>query len=80
MENRTGISGKRWKRLFLSVLLAEALTLTGGSRNIRITEEYAWWGSLYPKFCLVEAPEKMQMEEGIRRPKISFYLAKLLDW
>ena len=31
----------------------------------------AWWGSLYPQFCFSQTDQK---------PKISFWLAKALDW
>ncbi len=33
----------------------------------------AWWGTLYPEFCYSQAPA------GAKR-KISFWLAKALDW
>lgn len=36
----------------------------------------AWWGTLYPKFCFSDIPEG---EEG-KNIKISFWLARVLNW
>lgn len=37
---------------------------------------YAWWGTIYPEFCF----EKVE-DNGENKPvKISFWLAKALDW
>lgn len=74
---------KEGKRLFLSVLLSSCI-LTADPDVFR-TPVLAWWGTLYPEFCLVgkKAEKNEHMNNGHtqdRKPKISFYLAKLLDW
>lgn len=40
----------------------------------------AWWGTLYPAFCFGKIAEKKDGDNIRIHPKISFYLAKLLDW
>ncbi len=37
---------------------------------------YAWWGTIYPEFCFEEGEE----EEETKPVKVSFWLAKALDW
>ena len=66
--------------IFLIFLLA-AIILVGGTWEKRITGfenpgVYAWWGTIYPEFCF----EKVE-DNGENKPvKISFWLAKALDW
>lgn len=66
----------------LSGLLAALLTGFGFSdlQSTSQNMQCAWWGCLYPKFCFGERIEDDDMGTEIRHPKISFYLAKLLDW
>lgn len=49
----------------------------------------AWWGSIYPEFCFArpaeneeetEADEGVAGENGEQPPRLSFWLAKALDW
>ena len=35
----------------------------------------AWWGTMYPRFCFQEVKEEKQEER-----KVTFWLAKVLDW
>lgn len=37
---------------------------------------YAWWGTLYPEFCF----EKGGDTDETKPVKLSFWLAKALDW
>ena len=37
---------------------------------------YAWWGTLYPEFCF----EKGEDAGESKTVKLSFWLAKALDW
>lgn len=41
-----------------------------------------WWGTLYPKFCFAELPENIneKTNENTADVKISFWLARVLDW
>ena len=71
-------------RLELSVavgMLAAILT-AGQTRPV-----LAWWGTMYPKFCFAEGfVENEEENRGMNagnsdKPiKISFWLAKALDW
>lgn len=75
------------RRIIISVMagmLAAVLTAGGpelsAHRNI-----VAWWGSIYPEFCFSRLPEendrrKEDVETKDRRPEISFWLAKALNW
>lgn len=36
----------------------------------------AWWGTLYPKFCFSDIPEEAEGKDI----KISFWLARVLNW
>lgn len=49
-------------------------------QSIRESQRMVWWGSLYPKFCFGTERRVENGDEIQERPKISFYLAKLLDW
>lgn len=54
----------------------------------------AWWGTLYPKFCFAELPENTgeninektngnadkKIDKKTADVKISFWLARVLDW
>ena len=37
---------------------------------------YAWWGTIYPEFCF----EKGEDTDETKPVKLSFWLAKALDW
>jgi hypothetical protein len=73
-------------RLWSATLLAALLCIgQSGSAVGGLSPGLAWWGTLYPKFCFMEAgveghAEDPAAQNTIQRPKISFYLAKLLDW
>lgn len=86
-ENRIMIS-------LLAGLLAVVL-LAGEPGAEKISAEapyvYAWWGTLFPEFCFEEGeyreeekniPEEEADSAKAQRPrrKISFWLAKVLDW
>jgi hypothetical protein len=36
----------------------------------------AWWGTLYPEFCFSDIPEGSERTDI----KISFWLARVLNW
>ena len=68
-------------KIFAGIFMLVAVILAGGVTEKEITgskhpEFYAWWGSIYPEFCF----EKVE-DDGENKPvKISFWLAKALDW
>lgn len=75
----------RRRRIFLS--LAAALAFTAAVQitqkpNLARTAQpeivMAWWGTMYPDFCFSEKPGSAY-EKG-KKVKISFWLAKHLDW
>lgn len=74
----------RMHRLELSVMAGMlAVSLAGGQPKPLL----AWWGTMYPKFCFAEGfGESAEENRGISernldKPlKISFWLAKALDW
>ena len=64
-----------WAILLVSMILAGGIRAqdTFSSRDPKV---YAWWGTIYPEFCF----EKVE-DNGENKPvKISFWLAKALDW
>lgn len=65
----------RKNRLTVSVLaaMAAAALVADCIRIPEFSPAAAWWGTLYPEFCYAE-----EKEDG--SPKISFWLAEVLDW
>lgn len=75
------------QRLTISVLAAGlAVLLTASAPDTLKAPSYlAWWGTLYPQFCFSKIPElsaeeRAGRESSDRHVKISFWLAKALDW
>ena len=63
------------------IILLVVLILAGGSRAQGTFDSsnpglYAWWGTIYPEFCF----EKVENNGENKPVKISFWLAKALDW
>lgn len=77
----------RKNRLAVSVLaavLAAFLTVSAPGRGGE-PRVLAWWGTLYPEFCFSKGEELEEVEmdgheDQGRRVKISFWLAKALNW
>lgn len=72
-------------RLAVSVLAGLlAVSLMQGTAGERCGQEMtAWWGVLYPGFCFSGKQQEAEEEEDDGKPvriKISFWLAKALDW
>lgn len=44
--------------------------------KFRNPQLYAWWGTIYPEFCF----EKGEDTDETKPVKLSFWLAKALDW
>lgn len=44
--------------------------------KFRNPQFYAWWGTIYPEFCF----EKGEDTDETKPVKLSFWLAKALDW
>lgn len=64
-----------WMVLLAAIILAGS-TWEKNSAASRQPQVYAWWGTIYPEFCF----EKVE-DNGQNKPvKISFWLAKALDW
>ena len=77
-----------------AVILTIGAWRTGGSENnagsiAKNTEDnthnipefynpqlYAWWGTIYPEFCF----EKGEDTDETKPVRLSFWLAKALDW
>ncbi len=75
------------KRLVISVLAAGLAVLLGVScqDSFSASRYTAWWGTLYPRFCFSQIQEpkgdgKPGKESSEDHVKISFWLAKALDW
>lgn len=62
-------------KLWISLAAAFFLTVSSG-RNLN-APALAWWGTMYPQFCFAE--KSVEDTEG-REVKISFWLAKHLEW
>ena len=65
------------------ILLLMAVILAGSTWERRTAGDrqpqfYAWWGTLYPKFCFSQFPEENKGQKD--DIKISFWLAQALDW
>lgn len=74
----------RKKRIFISLLAgaAGAALAAGGLRIPAGTGTAAWWGTMYPEFCFSASADREEDRDGAEnnRPRISFWLAKALDW
>ena len=57
-----------------------AILMTGGAKLPEERGSLAWWGTLYPQFCFGEKEEGIKEKEESPRLKISFWLARVLDW
>lgn len=68
-------------RLLLSVLIAAlAAFLTVSAPNVSGKQSVlAWWGTLYPEFCFVKTEDSDDISPR-SHVKISFWLAKALNW
>ena len=67
-------------RLKLSIFAGVlAVFLSGSPVNMQKTMVYGWWGTLYPEFCFEGNRSEEIQPEKYERPKISFWLAKVLD-
>lgn len=72
-------------RIGMSVLagMLAAMILSGGVGYGTEQKALAWWGVMYPEFCFAEKQEEpIKEKDGEKHPrvKISFWLAKALDW
>ena len=74
-------TGKYILKRTWGIFLLAAIIIAGGTWEKRITDfenpkVYAWWGTIYPEVSF----EKVE-DNGENKPvKISFWLAKALDW
>lgn len=80
---------KRTNRLLISIMIAFAAVFlaAGNPFSARLeTPVTAWWGTMYPGFCFSEKPEEACFFEdslntaSAPKRKISFWLAKALNW
>lgn len=62
----------------LCIGMLSAIMMTGGGKVSEEKGILAWWGTLYPQFCFEEKEEGIKEESP--RLKISFWLARVLDW
>ena len=69
----------RKKRLGISLIAALFLTVVTGTGVQKNIPALAWWGSMYPQFCFAENEEE-NTDEIEPEVKISFWLAKQLEW
>ncbi len=75
----------RKQRMTVSLLagMLAAMLMVGGTDYQKEPGVLAWWGTLYPRFCFAERQDEGTKEEGKdtgHKVKISFWLAKALDW
>lgn len=73
------------RRIGMSALagMLAAMILSGALQYDPGQKVLAWWGVMYPEFCFAEKQEepiKEKDREKHPRVKISFWLAKALDW
>lgn len=73
------------RRIVLALITALVLTIAVPvTQKVDLVEKphteavMAWWGTMYPDFCFSEKPESAH-KKG-KKVKISFWLAKHLDW
>lgn len=69
----------RKKRICISLIAALFLTAGTGAGVQKNVPALAWWGSIYPQFCFAEN-EDGNADEKEPEVKISFWLAKQLEW
>lgn len=71
----------RKNRIFIS-MLAGAVLAAGGLKMPAAAGTTAWWGTMYPEFCFSDSLNGETGSDGAEnnRPRISFWLAKALDW
>lgn len=63
--------------ILLAVTVPEGMRQIAQNRREQ-TAVTAWWGTLYPKFCFSRFPtENKDKKDDI---KISFWLARVIDW
>lgn len=65
-----------WGILLLAVMIPAGVSREKWIAGFRQPQLYAWWGSIYPEFCF----EKAEGNDENKPVKISFWLAKALDW
>lgn len=77
----------RKQRFMISILVAGLAALLSVSYpgSLNDAPHLAWWGTLYPQFCFskmeeLKGEEKSCWEFQGNPVKISFWLAKALDW
>ncbi|MDO4339456.1 MAG: hypothetical protein Q4C91_15430 [Eubacteriales bacterium] len=79
----------RINRIFISIIIALTAVFLAAGKIPSASFGHpatAWWGTMYPGFCFSERPGKSSSpgknSEGseIAGRKISFWLAKALDW
>lgn len=96
MQAIAGWLKNRRKRLLLSAAAGLLAVAVAGAPPIAAIKEKmsmsgvgvsAWWGTLYPKFCFSEGTdENAKDQKGDiagntgKTLKISFWLAKAMDW
>lgn len=79
----------RINRFFISIIIAltAAFLMAGNTYSAAFKHPVtAWWGTMYPGFCFSEQPGKTSSlgkdseESALPGRKISFWLAKALNW
>ena len=88
IKRKTGIAGKITKKLTITIIGGLAGVILAGTMPQQVqnfaqkgqeqTAVTAWWGTLYPKFCFSQIPEENKDQKD--DIKISFWLARALDW
>lgn len=76
IRERFKISDRLRKILWVLAATAVIMTVTANSANFYDSKFCAWWGTLYPEFCF----EKGGDTDETKPVKLSFWLAKALDW
>lgn len=72
-------------RIIISLVtgIFAAMLSAGTIQNFSPQKSLAWWGVLYPEFCFSPKPREITIEKNTEEHpcvKISFWLAKALDW
>ena len=88
IKRKTGIAGKITKKLTITIIGGLAGAILAGTMPQQVqnfaqkrqeqTAVTAWWGTRYPKFCFSQIPEENKDQKD--DIKISFWLARALDW
>ena len=81
IRERLKISDRFRKILWVLAATFVIITVTSDCANYIVTDFhnsqfYAWWGTIYPEFCF----EKGEDTDESKPVKLSFWLAKALDW